>query len=65
MPDSGKFKDLYLNSALTYPCQRGGAPSPPSRCSAGRGATANIGNTANVSFTARTQVGPRSTWMRG
>ena len=21
MPDSGKFKDLYLNSALTYPCQ--------------------------------------------
>ena len=22
MPDSGKFKDLYLNSALTYPCQR-------------------------------------------
>ena len=24
MPDSGKFKDLYLNSAHTYPCQ--GAP---------------------------------------
>ena len=23
MPDSGKFKDLYLNSALTYPCQQG------------------------------------------
>ena len=23
MPDSGKFKDLYLNSALTYPCQGG------------------------------------------
>ena len=22
MPDSGKFKDLYLNSAHTYPCQR-------------------------------------------
>ena len=22
MPDSGKFKDLYLNSAVTYPCQR-------------------------------------------
>ena len=21
MPDSGKFKDLYLNSAHTYPCQ--------------------------------------------
>ena len=21
MPDSGKFKDLYLNSAYTYPCQ--------------------------------------------
>ena len=26
MPDSGKFKDLYLNSAHTYPCQ----PPPPS-----------------------------------
>ena len=26
MPDSGKFKDLYLNSALTYPCQ---GPRPP------------------------------------
>ena len=26
MPDSGKFKDLYLNSAHTYPCQTGGAP---------------------------------------
>ena len=26
MPDSGKFKDLYLNSAHTYPCQ---APVPP------------------------------------
>ena len=25
MPDSGKFKDLYLNSAHTYPCQ----PPPP------------------------------------
>ena len=25
MPDTGKFKDLYLNSALTYPCQGGGA----------------------------------------
>ena len=25
MPDSGKFKDLYLNSAHTYPCQ-GGSP---------------------------------------
>ena len=25
MPDSGKFKDLYLNSAVTYPCQ-GGPP---------------------------------------
>ena len=24
MPDSGKFKDLYLNSAHTYPCQGGG-----------------------------------------
>ena len=24
MPDSGKFKDLYLNSAVTYPC-----PPPP------------------------------------
>ena len=24
MPDSGKFKDLYLNSAHTYPCQRKG-----------------------------------------
>ena len=24
MPDSGKFKDLYLNSAVTYPCQGGG-----------------------------------------
>ena len=23
MPDSGKFKDLYLNSAHTYPCQPG------------------------------------------
>ena len=23
MPDSGKFKDLYLNSAHTYPCQGG------------------------------------------
>ena len=23
MPDSGKFKDLYLNSAVTYPCQPG------------------------------------------
>ena len=21
MPDSGKFKDLYLNSTHTYPCQ--------------------------------------------
>ena len=21
MPDSGKFKDLYLHSAHTYPCQ--------------------------------------------
>ena len=27
MPDSGKFKDLYLNSAVTYPCQ-GGHPGP-------------------------------------
>ena len=46
MPDSGKFKDLYLNSALTYPCQ-GGLPAawlaaPPSqgllarRCLSGR-----------------------------
>ncbi len=26
MPDSGKFKDLYLNSAHTYPCQ-----PPPDR----------------------------------
>ena len=24
MPDSGKFKDLYLNSAHTYPCQERG-----------------------------------------
>ena len=24
MPDSGKFKDLYLNSAHTYPCQLSG-----------------------------------------
>ena len=32
MPDSGKFKDLYLNSAHTYPCQ---APGPPSRPWAG------------------------------
>ena len=27
MPDSGKFKDLYLNSAHTYPCH----PPPPPR----------------------------------
>ena len=26
MPDSGKFKDLYLDSAHTYPCQ---GPIPP------------------------------------
>ena len=33
MPDSGKFKDLYLNSAHTYPCQDPqvgvGRPHPP------------------------------------
>ena len=27
MPDSGKFKDLYLNSAHTYPCQGADTPS--------------------------------------
>ena len=29
MPDSGKFKDLYLNSAYTYPCQPGTGESRP------------------------------------
>ena len=29
MPDSGKFKDLYLNSAHTYPCQPAGTPTAP------------------------------------
>ena len=27
MPDSGKFKDLYLNSAHTYPCQLRTSPA--------------------------------------
>ena len=31
MPDSGKFKDLYLNSAVTYPCQ-----GSPWGCGGGR-----------------------------
>ena len=32
MPDSGKFKDLYLNSTHTYPCQ---GPSPEGQGSCG------------------------------
>ena len=27
MPDSGKFKDLYLNSALTYPASTCSRPN--------------------------------------
>ena len=47
MPDTGKFKDLYLNSAHTYPCQ--GGRTFRNACAADPSAT---GSTAALAVTA-------------